>query len=152
MKSTLWRIFLSHPIALCAGAKQATSPETSTHPSGKLSPERPTRVTALAPHPVDRTGVYLWAVGTPPRLWPMATSYRRKPNARPKYGLETIMIFGHKSPIKNHLSSKHPTFTHKVMARNPHEQNLEMERQEESPPERNPPPRAERSEPIPIRY
>jgi hypothetical protein len=27
------------------------------------------------------------------------------------------MIFGHKSDLKNHLSAKHPTWAHKVMAK-----------------------------------
>jgi hypothetical protein len=62
------------------------------------------------------------------------------------------MIFGKKSDLKNHLSAKKPTWAHKVMAHSAHEQSLEMARQEESPPERDPPPKAERSEPIEPRY
>jgi hypothetical protein len=62
------------------------------------------------------------------------------------------MIFGKKSDLKNHLSVKKPTWSHKVMARSAHEQNLEMEGGEESPPERDPPPKAERSEPMQARY
>ena len=62
------------------------------------------------------------------------------------------MIFGKKSDLKNHLSVKKPTWSHKVMAHGPHEQNLEMERQEESPPERDRPLKVERPEPIQPRY
>jgi hypothetical protein len=36
------------------------------------------------------------------------------------------MIFGKKSDLKNHLSVKKPTWTHKVMAHSPHEQSSEM--------------------------
>jgi hypothetical protein len=62
------------------------------------------------------------------------------------------MIFGKKSDLKNHLSVKKPTWSHKVIARSAHEQNLEIEGREEPPPERDPPPKAERWEPIPPRY
>jgi hypothetical protein len=62
------------------------------------------------------------------------------------------MIFGKKSDLKNHLSAKRPTFSHKVMARGAHEQNMEMERQEKSPPQRDPSPKTEVSEPIQPRY
>jgi hypothetical protein len=62
------------------------------------------------------------------------------------------MIFGKKSDLKNHLSLKKPTWAHKVVAHSVHEQNLEMERQEESLQERDPPLKAERSEPIRPRY
>jgi hypothetical protein len=58
------------------------------------------------------------------------------------------MIFGKNSDLKNHLSAKKPTWTHKVMVRSPHEQSSEMARKEESPSERDPPLRAERSESI----
>jgi hypothetical protein len=61
------------------------------------------------------------------------------------------MLLGKKSALKNHLSAKHPTFTHKVMVRNPHEQNLEMERHEESPPVKYYPPQDVHSAPNPIR-
>jgi hypothetical protein len=62
------------------------------------------------------------------------------------------MIFGKKSDLKSHLSVKRPTWSHKVVAHSAHEQNLEMERQEKSPPERDLPPKAERSEPTQPRY
>jgi hypothetical protein len=62
------------------------------------------------------------------------------------------MLFGKKSDLKNHLSAKRPTWSHKVTGHSTHEQNLEMERLEESPPERDPAPKAERSEPIQPRY
>jgi hypothetical protein len=62
------------------------------------------------------------------------------------------MIFGKKPDLKNHLSVKKSTFTHKVMARSAHEQNLDMERHEGSPLKRDPPSKAERLEPIQPRY
>jgi hypothetical protein len=62
------------------------------------------------------------------------------------------MILGKKSDVKNHLSGKKPTWSHKVMAHSAHEQNLEMERREESPPATDSPPKAERLEPICPRY
>jgi hypothetical protein len=62
------------------------------------------------------------------------------------------MIFGKKTDLKNHLSVKRPTWAHKVMVRSEHEQNLEMDRREESPPERDPTPQDEWSEPIHPRY
>jgi hypothetical protein len=62
------------------------------------------------------------------------------------------MIFGKKSDLKNHLSAKRPTWSHKVVAHSAHELNMEMELQEESPPKRDPPPNAERSEQIQPRY
>jgi hypothetical protein len=83
----------------------------------------------------------------------MTTGYKRKPLTQDQSErLETIMIFGKKSDLKNHLSVKKPTWSHKVMARSAHEQNLEMEPQEESPPQSDPPREAERSEPIQPRY
>jgi hypothetical protein len=62
--------------------------------------------------------------------------------------LETIMIFGKKSDLKNHLSVKKPTWTHKVMVHSPHEQSSEMTRNEDLPSERDPPLKAEQSESI----
>jgi hypothetical protein len=62
------------------------------------------------------------------------------------------MIFGKKSDLKNHLSVKRPTWAHKVTGHSSHEQNLDMERQEEPPPERDPSLKTERSEPIQPRY
>lgn len=58
------------------------------------------------------------------------------------------MIFGKKSDLKNHLSVKKPTWTHKVMMHNPQEQSSDMARKEESPSERDPPLKAEQSESI----
>jgi hypothetical protein len=66
--------------------------------------------------------------------------------------LETIMIFGKKSDLKKHLSVKRPTWAHKVVAHSPLEHNLDMERREESPPERDPPPRMDRPEGIRSQY
>jgi hypothetical protein len=62
------------------------------------------------------------------------------------------MFSGKKSDLKNHLSAKHPTWAHKVMARRTHEQTGGIECHQEPLPERDPPLRAERSQPIPIRY
>jgi hypothetical protein len=62
------------------------------------------------------------------------------------------MIFGKKSDLKTHLSVKRPSWSHKVMVHSGHEQTLEMERREESPPDREPPRNAERPEPIQPRY
>ena len=66
--------------------------------------------------------------------------------------LETIMIFGKKSELKSHLSVKRPTWTHKVVAHNPLEHKMELERREELPPERDPPPGSERREHSQFRY
>ena len=67
------------------------------------------------------------------------------------------MIFGKKSDLKTHLSVKRPTWTHKVVAHNPLEQNLELESQEmenrqQSPPDQEPPPKSMRSEPMQTQY
>jgi len=62
------------------------------------------------------------------------------------------MIFGKKSDLKNHLSMKKPSWTHHVVARNPHEEILESQRQEESAPTASSTPKAEGSEPIQPRY
>ena len=51
------------------------------------------------------------------------------------------MFSGKKSDLKNHLSAKHPTFTHKVMACGAKDQIAETTRQEKSPPERDLPPK-----------
>jgi hypothetical protein len=53
------------------------------------------------------------------------------------------MFSGKKSDLKNHLSAKHPTFTHKVMARGAKDQIVETTRQEKSPAERDVPPKPE---------
>jgi len=52
------------------------------------------------------------------------------------------MIFGKKSDLKNHLSAKHPTVSHKVMARASHDHTFETNIQRESLPERDVPPKA----------
>jgi hypothetical protein len=54
------------------------------------------------------------------------------------------MIFGHKSDLKNHLSPKHTTFSHKVIARGASDQILDPmpTPQNETSPERDPPPKA----------
>jgi len=51
------------------------------------------------------------------------------------------MIFGHKSDLKNHLSPKHTTFSHKVIARGAHDQIPEPmpTRENEASSERDPP-------------
>jgi hypothetical protein len=53
------------------------------------------------------------------------------------------MIFGHKSDLKNHLSAKKPTFSHKVVARPTHGVTMEMDFQEEHLPEEDHPPKFE---------
>jgi hypothetical protein len=53
------------------------------------------------------------------------------------------MLSGKKSDLKRHLSAKHPTFTHKVMARGAKEQIADSTLQEKSPPERDLPPKSE---------
>jgi len=53
------------------------------------------------------------------------------------------MFSGKKSDLKNHLSAKHPTFTHKVVARGAKDQMVETTRQEKSLPERDVPPKPE---------
>jgi hypothetical protein len=67
---------------------------------------------------------------------------------RPKQRLVTIMIFGHKSDLKNHLSAKHTTFSHKVIARGAYDQIPEPmpTRQNEASSERDPPPKPGGSE------
>ena len=62
------------------------------------------------------------------------------------------MILGKKSDVKNHLSAKRPTWSHKVMAHNANEQNLEMKRREEPPPATDSPPKAEQRKPLYPRY
>jgi hypothetical protein len=62
------------------------------------------------------------------------------------------MIFGKKSDLKSHLSMKRPSWTHKVVAHSALEPNQEMDRQEASPPQREPPPNADRPEPMRSRY
>jgi hypothetical protein len=58
------------------------------------------------------------------------------------------MIFGHKSDLKNHLSAKHPTWAHKVMAKPARDQAFKTDIQRESLPERDPPPKPERFEAV----
>ena len=53
------------------------------------------------------------------------------------------MLSGKKSDLKNHLSAKHPTWAHKVMAKPAHERPGEMERQKGPSPEGDPPPKAQ---------
>ena len=62
------------------------------------------------------------------------------------------MLFGHKSPIKNHLSAKHPTHTHHVVVKAAQERTDDIDREmESSSSERNPTEREEMREPMPIR-
>jgi hypothetical protein len=62
------------------------------------------------------------------------------------------MILGNKSDLKKHLSVKRPTWAHKVVVHSPLEHNQEMERREESFPDRDAPLKTERSEPMQSRY
>jgi len=93
---------------------------------------------------LHRKSVYLPAVGTSSS--PLADDgllLTSTSHARPKHGLETIMLFGTKSDLKNHLSAKHPTFSHKVMAKATRDHAFETDLQMKSLPERDPPPKAE---------
>src|ERR1700733_9391242 len=126
-------------------------PDFSWPPTPRLAARRPL---AHAPPTTAQTENRRILSGscTSPRLWRRTTGYRRKPlTLDQSERLETIMIFGKKSDLKNHLSVKKSTWAHKVVARSPHEQNSEMERERESPPERDLPPKAER-EPMQPRY
>jgi hypothetical protein len=60
---------------------------------------------------------------------------------RPKHGLETIMLVAKKSDLKNHLSAKHTTFSHKVIAKPANGQASATDRQTAPFPERDPPPK-----------
>jgi hypothetical protein len=53
------------------------------------------------------------------------------------------MLSGKKSDLKRHLSAKHPTFAHKVMARGAKDQVADSTLQEKSPRERGLPPKSE---------
>lgn len=53
------------------------------------------------------------------------------------------MIFGHKSDLKNHISAKKPTFSHKVVARPTHGVTMETKPKEERLPEEDHPPKWE---------
>jgi hypothetical protein len=58
-------------------------------------------------------------------------------NERPKHRLETIMLFTKKSDLKNHLSAKHSTFVHKVIAKPIHAQPAATDPQKTMSPERD---------------
>ena len=73
-------------------------------------------------------------------------------HARPKHGLETIMLVPKKSDLKNHLSPKHTTFSHKVIAKPAHDQASGTDLQRKASPERDPPPKATESEVAETRY
>jgi hypothetical protein len=53
------------------------------------------------------------------------------------------MLSGKKSDLKNHLSHKHRTWAHKVMAKPAHDQAFKPDPQMKTFPERDPPPKAE---------
>jgi len=52
------------------------------------------------------------------------------------------MLVQKKSDLKNHLSAKHTTFAHKVVAKSAHDQAYETNMQRTTSPERDPPPKA----------
>jgi hypothetical protein len=52
------------------------------------------------------------------------------------------MLVAKKSDLKNHLSAKHTTFSHKVIAKPTHDKAYETDLQRTTSPERNPPPKA----------
>jgi hypothetical protein len=56
------------------------------------------------------------------------------------------MLSGKKSDLKNHLSAKHPTWAHKVIAKPTHDRTFDTDLQRRSSPERDPPPKAEMPE------
>jgi hypothetical protein len=58
---------------------------------------------------------------------------------RPKHGLETTMLVAKKSDLKNHLSAKHTTFSHKIIAKPAHDPPHDTDLQRTTPPERDPP-------------
>jgi len=58
------------------------------------------------------------------------------------------MILGNKSDLKKHLSVKRPTWAHKVVVHSQLEHSQEMERREESLPDRDSPPKVDRPEPM----
>jgi hypothetical protein len=60
---------------------------------------------------------------------------------RPKHRLETIMLVAKKSDLKNHLSPKHITFSHKVIAKPANAQASATYGQRATFPERDPPPK-----------
>jgi hypothetical protein len=82
----------------------------------------------------------------------MATGYRRKPPTQDQSKrLETIMIFGKKSDLKNHLTTKKQTWSHKVVTKGALDQSFQTDLQKRTSPDRDPPPKFEQSEPIQIR-
>jgi hypothetical protein len=56
------------------------------------------------------------------------------------------MLSPKKSDLKNHLSTKHSTWAHKVVAKPTHDETFETELHKRPSPERDPPPKAERLE------
>jgi hypothetical protein len=52
------------------------------------------------------------------------------------------MLIQKKSDLKNHLSAKHTTFAHKVIAKPAHDQAYDRGLQKTTSPERDPPPKA----------
>jgi hypothetical protein len=65
---------------------------------------------------------------------------------RPRQRLETIMIFGNKSDVKNHLSTKHSLYAHRLFVDDAHDRVTEPLRNEEHSSERSPPPKVEEPE------
>ena len=65
---------------------------------------------------------------------------------RPRQRLETIMFFGNKSDVKNHLSTKHSLFAHRLFVDDARDGISKPLRNEESSSERSPPPKVEEPE------
>jgi hypothetical protein len=65
---------------------------------------------------------------------------------RPRQRLETIMIFGNKSDVKNHLSTKHSPFAHRLFVDNAPDRLVTPLRDEEHSAERPPPAKIEEPE------
>jgi hypothetical protein len=62
------------------------------------------------------------------------------------------MLLNKKSTLKSHLSAKHPTFTHKVVAKTAHDQAFETDLKRVAPPGSDPPQMVEGRELVETRY
>jgi hypothetical protein len=62
------------------------------------------------------------------------------------------MLLNKKSTLKSHLSTKHPTFTHKVVAKAAHDQVFETDLKRVAPPGSDPPQIVEDREMVESRY
>jgi hypothetical protein len=67
---------------------------------------------------------------------------------RPKQRLETIMIFGNKSDVKKHFSSKHSMFSHRLFVDDAPNKTTGQVRSEEQSREQSPPAKVEKPEDV----